>query len=150
MAHYAYINENNKVVQIFVGRDEDDLDSLPEGFSSWEEYQENFKGMKCRRYSRNTHNGVHYTEDENLVPQVSADQSKAFRGNCAAKDMNWSDEHEIFYTDSPHDSWTLNTTTGAWEPPLPFPDDGNDYSWNEELYNTDNTKGWVLFPETRV
>jgi hypothetical protein len=35
MAHYAYIDENNIVTQVIVGRDEDDL---IEGVTSWEEY----------------------------------------------------------------------------------------------------------------
>jgi hypothetical protein len=35
MAHYAYINENNIVTQVIVGRDEDDL---IDGVTSWEEY----------------------------------------------------------------------------------------------------------------
>tara|TARA_R110000868_G_scaffold135518_1_gene348091 strand:- start:3233 stop:3526 length:294 start_codon:yes stop_codon:yes gene_type:complete len=35
MAHYAYIDENNIVTDVIVGRDEDDL---IEGVTSWEEY----------------------------------------------------------------------------------------------------------------
>jgi hypothetical protein len=35
MAHYAYLDENNIVTQIIVGRDEDDL---IEGVTSWEDY----------------------------------------------------------------------------------------------------------------
>ena len=35
MAHYAYLNENNIVTQVIVGRDEDDL---IDGVTSWEDY----------------------------------------------------------------------------------------------------------------
>lgn len=35
------------------------------------------------------------------------------------------------------DSWTLNTTTGVWEPPTPMPNDGNLYTWNE------TSEAWV-------
>jgi hypothetical protein len=35
MAHYAYLDENNVVIQVIVGRDEDDL---IDGVTSWEEY----------------------------------------------------------------------------------------------------------------
>jgi hypothetical protein len=35
MAHYAYLDENNIVTQVIVGRDEDDL---IDGVTSWEEY----------------------------------------------------------------------------------------------------------------
>jgi hypothetical protein len=35
MAHYAYIDENNIVTEVIVGRDENDL---IDGVTSWEEY----------------------------------------------------------------------------------------------------------------
>ncbi len=35
MAHYAYLDENNIVTQVIVGRNEDDL---IEGVTSWEDY----------------------------------------------------------------------------------------------------------------
>ena len=35
MAHYAYLDENNIVIDVIVGRDEDDL---IDGVTSWEEY----------------------------------------------------------------------------------------------------------------
>jgi hypothetical protein len=35
MAHYAYLDENNIVTQVIVGRDEDDL---IDGVTSWEDY----------------------------------------------------------------------------------------------------------------
>ena len=54
-------------------------------------------------------------------------------------------------------SWTVNTTTGVWEPPItkpssePTEDERNAASgddlrwiWDESLYQSDNTKGWVL------
>ena len=28
-------------------------------------------------------------------------------------------------------SWTFNTTSGEWDPPVAFPDDGEKYIWNE-------------------
>ena len=38
MAHYARLSSNNKVVHVFPGIDEDDTSTLPEGFSSWEDW----------------------------------------------------------------------------------------------------------------
>lgn len=46
-----------------------------------------------------------------------------------------------FYPPKPFNSWTLNNTTYLWEAPLTKPD-GN-YIWDENLYQSDNTKGWV-------
>ena len=59
MAHYAFLDENNKVVEVITGIDEDNTSELPEGFSSWEEWYGNFRGMTCKRTSYNTVDGVH-------------------------------------------------------------------------------------------
>ena len=39
--------------------------------------------------------------------------------------------------------WTLNETTCLWDPPIPRPTDGKLYRWDETLYQSDNTKGWI-------
>ena len=38
MAHYAFTNDDNQVVELITGRNESDLDNLPDGFDSWEAY----------------------------------------------------------------------------------------------------------------
>ena len=75
-------------------------------------------------------------------------------------------EHDIFIDPSkPIDldgdvcnSWTLNTTTGRYEPPFESPsyteeDDNNglSYFWDESAYQADNTTGWVkrIAPDLR-
>jgi len=55
MAHYALLNETNIVVDVFVGRDEDDL---AEGVTDWEQYYAP-AGFTCKRTSYNTQGGVH-------------------------------------------------------------------------------------------
>ena len=59
----------------------------------------------------------------------------------------------MFYEAQRYASWTLNESTGFWEPPIAFPtvmDDGQDpvvfiweQTWNETLYQSDNSKGWI-------
>lgn len=148
MAHYAEIDSNDKVIDVFPGKDE--TEATPDGFASWEEYYSNVTGNKIKRYSYNTRFGIHYTENEDGVPVASDDQSKAFRGNAAGVGALWSEEHQIFYQqkDTDKDSWTLNTTTGEWEAPIAKPADSDvqDYYWKEELYQSDNTKGWLPYP----
>jgi len=56
MAHYALLDDQNVVVQVITGRDENDL---PDGITSWEDYYGAFHGLTCRRTSYNTHNGEH-------------------------------------------------------------------------------------------
>ena len=58
MAHYAFLNDQNIVVAVIVGRDEDDL---PDGITSWEDYYGEFRGLRCLRTSYNTRNGEHLT-----------------------------------------------------------------------------------------
>ena len=148
MAHYAEINSKNRVVGTFVGKDEDEL--LDGEVVDWEEYYSSVNGgIKIKRFSYNTRGGVHHTEDENGIPVPSEDQSKAFRGNIASVGSFWDEENEIFYDakDPDKNSWTLNTTTGLWEAPIDKPADSDtqDYFWNEELYQSDNTKGWLIY-----
>jgi hypothetical protein len=48
MAHYAFLDENNRVVQVIVGRDEDELGI------DWEQYYGQVRGMRCVRTSYNS------------------------------------------------------------------------------------------------
>jgi len=43
----------------------------------------------------------------------------------------------------PFASWTYNTATFVWEPPIPKPD--GQAIWDEYAYQADNTTGWVTF-----
>ena len=37
-----------------------------------------------------------------------------------------------FYPPQPYPSWTLNTNTYNWEPPIAYPTDDKNYVWDEE------------------
>ena len=47
----------------------------------------------------------------------------------------------VFIPPKPYPSWLLNTNTFQWEPPVPYPNDGKMYYWDEE------TQSWVLMPD---
>lgn len=51
MAHYAFLNEHNTVVEVIVGNDESTGD--------WESYYAAIRGLRCLRTSFNTIDGVH-------------------------------------------------------------------------------------------
>ena len=53
MAHYAFLNEQNIVTEVIVGKDEG------EGGIDWEQYYGEFRGQVCKRTSYNTQNGAH-------------------------------------------------------------------------------------------
>ena len=59
MAHYAFLDNNNVVIEVIAGIDEDNTDELPEGFDSWEAWYGNFRGQTCIRTSYNTYGNSH-------------------------------------------------------------------------------------------
>jgi hypothetical protein len=115
MAHYAILDENNIVVSVFVGRDENDL---ADGVDNWETYYAP-SGLTCRRTSYNTQGGVHLNGGE------------PFRKNYAGIGYRYDETLDGFIPPQPFPSWTLNTTTCLWDAPVPQPDDGM-WLWNEE------------------
>jgi hypothetical protein len=43
----------------------------------------------------------------------------------------------------PYPSWVLDEDTCRYEAPIPYPTDDLMYSWDENVYQADNTKGWI-------
>ena len=129
MAHYAFLDKNNIVTEVIVGREEDDL---VDGVSSWEEHYGEFRGQRCLRTSYNTFGGQH------------SSGGQPFRGNYAGIGYFYSEELDAFIPSKPFESWVLNETTYLWEAPIPRPTDGEDYFWDEA------SKSWVLVPQSEV
>ena len=123
MAHYAFINGNNIVTEVIVGKDEGDNDTLPEGFSNWEEWYADFRGQTCKRTSYNTIANTHTLG------------GTPFRGNYAGIGFTWDPDNDVFYSPQPYPSWVLNETTWIWEAPVAYPTDGEAYIWNENQGN---------------
>lgn len=80
--------------------------------------------------SYNTRGGVHY---DPVTGEPSADQSQALRGNFAGQGDTYDPEVDKFYPVQPYPSWSLNTNTWSWEPPVPYPADGKRYRWDENI-----------------
>jgi hypothetical protein len=116
MAHYAFIDENNIVVDVITGRDEDDL---AEGITSWETYYGERRGLRCLQTSYNTIRGVH------------AFDGTPFRGNYAGLDYSYDEALDAFLPPKPYNSWVLDEATYTWNAPVPYPTDGFTYEWNE-------------------
>ena len=105
MAHYAFLDENNIVVEVITGKDETEL---IDGFTP-EQWYENFRGLKCVRTSYN----------------------KQIRKNYACIGFIYDETRDAFYAPQPYQSWTLDETTCLWESPVPYPVDEKVYEWNE-------------------
>jgi hypothetical protein len=82
--------------------------------------------------SYNTRGGIHYQADNNTP---SLDQSKAFRKNYAGIGYYYDSIRDAFIPPKPFPSWTLNEDTCLWQSPIPYPNDGKRYAWNEEIGN---------------
>ena len=79
--------------------------------------------------SYNTRGGVHYNPETGLP---SDDQTKALRKNYAGIGYSYDEELDAFIPPATYASWILNESTCLWESPIPYPNDGSYYDWNEQ------------------
>lgn len=112
MAHYAFLDGNDVVVEVITGRNEDEV---VEGISNWEEYYGNLRGRKCVRTSYNGN----------------------IRKNYAGIGFSYDSERDAFIPPKPYESWLLNEESCLWEPPVARPEDDSIYNWNEETQSWD-------------
>jgi len=63
------------------------------------------------------------------------------RKNYAGINFKYDYSRDAFIPPKPYDSWTLNETSCLWEAPIAYPDDGQQYTWNE------GTGTWDLITE---
>ena len=125
MASYAFLDEDNIVTEVIAGIDEDDTTTLPIEFNSWEEFYGDFRGQTCKRTSYNTIGNEH------------REGGTAFRGNYAGIGYYYDETNDVFYPQQPYPSWTLDTNSWLWVPPVEMPSEDNIYSWNEQTQNWD-------------
>jgi hypothetical protein len=117
MAHYAFLDENNIVTEVIVGKDEGE-----EGID-WEQWYGEFRGQVCKRTSYNTQGGVHSTG------------GTPYRKNYAGIGYSYDAERDAFIAPKPFASWLLNEESCLWEAPTPYPTDGLIYQWVEDDLN---------------
>ena len=65
-----------------------------------------------------------------------------FRKNYASIGYTYDPVLDAFIAPKPYPSWLLNTTTCQWQAPVPYPDDGKTYIWDEA------TLSWVLVEQS--
>jgi len=106
MAHFAKV-ENNIVVQVIVAN-QDVIDSGLFG-----------NPLLWIQTSYNTHGGVHTLGGTPL------------RKNFAGTGYTYDTVRDAFIPPKPYPSWVLDEQTCLWEAPIPYPNDGNSYIWDE-------------------
>ena len=117
MSHFAEVKDGI-VVSVIVA-DQDWVDSL-EG--TWLQTSYNTRA--------NVHRG----------PDGKPDGGVALRKNYAGIGFIYDSTADAFHEPAPYESWTLNSTTFEWEPPVEKPDKPKQgsYVWDE------NTTNWIL------
>ena len=111
MAHYAYIDQDNKVIMVIVGKDETEL----------------IDGLDTETYySLGTDYTVKRTSYNNKIRKQFA--SPGFTYDPAA---------DVFIAPQPFPSWSLDENHD-WQAPIPYPNDGLMYWWNED------EQDWIL------
>ena len=118
MAHYAELNENNEVIYVSYMDNEIITD---ENGNEVEEL-----GIQHLHH----HHGSHRR-------WVRTSYGANFRGKYAGQGDIYREDLDIFISSQPYSSWDLNETTGQWEAPIPYPDGGSFYTWNEEIQSWD-------------
>jgi hypothetical protein len=113
MAHFAQINENNEVINVLCTSDE-----MPNEGYDW--LIQNFGG-KWIKTSYNTYANQHLLGKEPL------------RKNFATVGGTYDPVRDAFLYPKEFDSWILNEETFQWEPPIPRPEDGLMYQWDESV-----------------
>ena len=107
MAHYAFLDSNNIVTEVIVGKNETDTTQ------DWEQFYGEFCGQVCKRTSYNGN----------------------IRKNYAGIGYTYDKDRDAFISPKPYASWVLNETTCRWDAPVAMPTDDKLYTWNEETIN---------------
>lgn len=122
MAHFAKVN-NGVVENVIVAE--------PEFFNT---FVDSSPGEWIQT-SYNTRGGIYYTPN---TQTPDPDQSKALRKNYAGIGFTYDKSRDAFIPPKPYPSWILNEFSCVYEPPIPMPDDGQVYDWDEQ------TQQWVM------
>lgn len=103
MAHYAFLDDDNIVTEVIVGKDETDTSH------DWEQYYGAIRNQVCKRTSYNA----------------------KIRKNYAGIGYTYDAQRDAFIPPKPYASWTLVEDTCQWTAPVAMPTDDKIYSWNE-------------------
>lgn len=114
MAHWAEIDDNNIVIRVVVCDNND-----PNGDEGYQWLVDNLGGT----WVKTSYNGN-------------------IRKNFAGAGHVYDQDRDAFVPPRPYESWVLNEDTCLWEPPHPYPLDGQNYIWDE------TTTSWTLIQES--
>lgn len=109
MAHWAELDNNNVVLRVLVGDNND-----PNGDEGYQWVIDNLGG----RWVQTSYNAT-------------------IRKNFAGIGFTYDEERDAFIPPQPFSSWILDEETCTWQAPTAYPDDGALYTWNEDTISWD-------------
>ena len=114
MAHFAKLDENNYVIAVHVVVNE----------------VITINGIESEQVGIDFLSNLH---GYNFWKQTSYNRN--FRKNYAGKGDYYDSIRDAFIPRKPYPSWTLNEESCLWQSPIPYPNDGKMYTWNEDILN---------------
>jgi hypothetical protein len=118
MAHFARIDENNVVTQVVVVANKDTADA---------------------NNVEKEHIGAAFLESVLGGTWKQTSYNGKIRKNYAGVGYTYDADIDAFVAPKPYPSWVLDENA-QWQAPVPMPDDGEMYSWDEA------TQSWVPNP----
>ncbi len=109
MSHWAELDENNVVLRVLVGDNND-----PNGDEGYQWLLDNLGGT-----------------------WVKTSYNATIRKNFAGIGYTYDEALDAFVPPKPFESWVLDAETARWEAPVAYPEDGAVYTWNEETLSWD-------------
>ena len=126
MAHYALLDENNTVINVITGVDENitqiDSDGTEVGGSTqaWEAFYASRPWLNAKGCKRTSYNGN-------------------IRKHFAGLRFIYDESFDVFIPPRPSNTWKLNYETFVWEPPIQKPEDEEGFIWKWSEIN----KEWI-------
>ncbi len=120
MAHFAQIDGNNIVTQVIVVSNNELLD-------------ENGVEQESK--------GIAFCVNLLGGNWLQTSYNGNIRKNYAGIGYQYDSVRDAFIPPKPFNSWLLNEETCLWEAPVPYPNDGAIYFWDEETTN------WIQIEE---
>lgn len=112
MAHFAELDDSNTVLRVIVVNN---LVLLDENGIEQESIGIEFcKSLFGGNWIQTSYNGK-------------------FRKTFAGIDYTYDPNRDVFVPPQPYPSWRLDTELNDWLPPVPYPNDGKVYIWNERV-----------------
>ena len=125
MAHYAQVNSDNVVVQVLVMDNDMETNQGEAACIAWLQDKVHADAWVKTSYNNN------------------------IRKQYAGAGFTYDSSKDKFIAPQPFASWALDSDDD-WQAPIALPDDASDdihYTWDEDVYQADNSAGWVLVEE---